>query len=174
VSRVERIALGVVASLGLSMSAATLVTEDWLKDEGWELTVYLDSIGKPTVCAGHTGPEVRLGDVWTEDECVGVTVVDLAKHGKPVLDALIDPTTGEIVAWIGFAGNTGVTNFLHSTGLRLQRAGQRVAACEQLPRWVYVTKSGRKLDCRIPKNNCRGLPIRRQEQLARCIQDIAA
>lgn len=169
--RVLRIAAGVASGLGISLGTAALLTSDWLADEGWRLAVYIDPAGIPTVCAGHTGPDVHIGDVWTEAECEGVTVLDIVRHCKPAMAAMHDPTPGEIVAWCGFAGNAGVNAFLGSTGLRLQQAGQRVAACEQLLRWVYITVDGRKLDCRDARNNCPGLPLRRDRQLARCLSD---
>jgi lysozyme len=166
---VARIALGVSAVLGITYGAAELYVTDWITDEGWRLDVYLDSIGKPTVCAGHTGPEVRLGDVWTVDECVAVTIVDLNKHGQRVINALKNPALGEFVAWATFDGNTGA--FLGSTARRLQNAGKRAEACLQLRRWVYVTVNGRKVDCRTAGKLCRGLPPRRERQLERCMQD---
>jgi lysozyme len=170
-TRVQRIATGVAAALGLSLGTASVLVGDWIADEGWRLQVYRDSAGIPTVCAGHTGPDVRMGDRWTEDECIGITVHDIVRHCGPVMQRLVDPTPGEVVAWCNFAGNAGVQAFIQSTGLRLQQAGQRVAACEQLLRWVYITVDGRKLDCRDPKNNCRGLPDRRDRQMARCLSD---
>jgi lysozyme len=36
--------------------------------EGVRYKAYLDSKGIPTIGVGHTGPEVRLGLVWTPDE----------------------------------------------------------------------------------------------------------
>lgn len=173
-TRAQRIAAGVAAALGLALGTAAILTDDWLTDEGWRLNVYRDSAGIPTVCAGHTGPDVRMGDVWTEAECIGITVYDIVRHCRPVLERLADPTPGEVAAWCGFAGNAGIQAFIQSTGLRLQQAGQRAAACEQLLRWVYITVDGRKLDCRDPRNNCAGLPARRERQMARCLSDLAA
>lgn len=171
-NRDTRIAAGVAAALGISFGTAVLIVEDWIEDEGWVLTPYQDSIGRWTVCAGHTGPDVIPGEAWTESECEGITIYDIVRHGRPVLNALVDPTDGEIRAWVGFAGNVGVGAFLSSTARKLQNAGQRVAACEQLLRWVYVTIDGRKVDCRVA-GNCRGLPIRREKQMARCLSDLA-
>lgn len=170
-NRVVRIAAGVAAGLGLSLGTAAIITSDWLADEGWRTMPYRDSAGIWTVCAGHTGPDVRPGERWTDAECEAITVVDIVRHCGPALSAMRNPTPGEIAAWCGFAGNVGVTAFLNSTGLRLQQAGERVAACEQLTRWVYITVGGQKLDCRDPRNNCAGLPVRRDRQLARCMQD---
>jgi len=171
-TRAQRIAAGIAALLGLSAGTATIVTNDWLEDEGWRLTVYLDSIGRPTVCAGHTGPEVVMGDTWTEDECIAVTIADIVKHGKPVLDALIAATEGEKAAYIGFGGNAGVAAFLNSTMRELQNRGERAQACLQFRRWVYVTINGRKVDCRTAGRLCPGLPERRERQLKRCMQDV--
>lgn len=153
------------------MGTATLVTQDWIEDEGWRLDVYRDSGGIPTVCAGHTGPDVRIGDRWTVERCEAAAVDDIVRHGQPVLRWLHDPTPGEIAAWVGFAGNVGVGAFQSSTALRLQRMGERRQACEQLLRWVYITVDGQKVDCRTAGRLCPGLPERRERQLVRCMSD---
>jgi lysozyme len=168
-SAAARIAFGLAAALGISYQTAVEITEDWHEDEGLVLEVYRDSAGIPTVCMGHTGPEVRMGDVWTMDQCIETAIADIVAHGRPVLNALIDPTSGDVRMWIGFTGNTGVGAFLASLGRKLQNAGRRVEACHQVTRWVYITVAGQKLDCRNPKNNCRGLPDRRDKQVSRCL-----
>lgn len=170
-NRVGRIAARVAAGLGLSLGTATIITHDWITDEGWRLVPYRDSAGIWTVCAGHTGPDVIPGEPWTEAECEGVTVLDIVRHGRPVLAALENPTPGEQIAWIGFAGNVGVSAFLNSTARRLQAAGRRVEACQQLTRWTYITVDGRKVDCRQAGTLCPGLPARRDRQLARCLSN---
>lgn len=170
-NRIQRIAAVVATGLGISISTASIIVKDWISDEGWEPTPYRDSGGIWTVCAGHTGPDVIPGVTWTEDECIAVTGTDLVRHGKPVLDVLVDPKTGEIIALIGFAGNAGVAAFLASTALKLQAQGRRVEACQQLLRWVYITVDGRKVDCRTAGRLCPGLPARRERQLERCLSD---
>lgn len=168
-ARVAQIAAGVAAGLGIGIGTATLITQDWLEDEGWRLVPYLDSAGIPTVCAGHTGRDVVMGRPWTEGECIAITIHDLVVHGKPIIAALNRATQGEIRAWVNFAGNTGITATLQSTGMRLQREGQRIAACEQMLRWTFITVDGRKVDCRTAGRLCPGLPARRDRQMARCL-----
>lgn len=60
-------ALGVVA-------LAAAVIAQW---EGVRHAVYIDPVGIPTVCYGHTGPDVKPGTVYTQAQCDGLLEQDL-------------------------------------------------------------------------------------------------
>lgn len=169
-----RVIATVAAGLGLGLGTATLIVGDISKSEGRRHTAYLDPAGVPTACDGITGPQVVPGKVYTDAECDDLLAEHIIRHCKPVLGALRNPQPGEIVAWCDQAYNTGVRAALTSTGIRLQLQGRRAEACAQILRWTWITlPDGRKVDCRDPANRCRGLPLRRDRQYARCLQNSA-
>ena len=67
-----------VVAAGVTLAAASLMAfvANW---EGDERTAYADKLayGLPTVCNGHTGPDVKVGDVWTKEQCDEVLVRNL-------------------------------------------------------------------------------------------------
>ncbi|ENQ4762373.1 glycoside hydrolase family protein, partial [Salmonella enterica] len=54
---------------------ATSYTAYW---EGKSNTTYIDPTGTPTICYGHTGPDVKPGMVKTDDECLVLLKQDMA------------------------------------------------------------------------------------------------
>ena len=47
--------------------------------EGTENTAYLDPVGIPTVCTGHTGAEVRAGERLSDERCDALLKEDLGE-----------------------------------------------------------------------------------------------
>ncbi|MCI0256950.1 glycoside hydrolase family protein, partial [Cronobacter sakazakii] len=60
-----RTALVAAAAGGASFIAGVLIQYQ----EGVKYKPYLDPVGIPTVCAGITGPDVKMGKVYTKQEC---------------------------------------------------------------------------------------------------------
>lgn len=81
-------AVGVVA-------LAAAVIAQW---EGVKYPVYLDPIGVPTVCYGHTGPEVKLGQTYTPEQCDALLEADLAVARRYVNQCLPMPKLVQIEA----------------------------------------------------------------------------
>ena len=107
--------------------------------EGLKLTPYLDVVGVPTVCYGHTGPDVVMGKRYTEQQCTELLNADLqsvARQVDPAINAEIPDTMRG--ALYSFAYNVGVSAFKSSTLLRLINKGDRTGACDQLKRWTYA------------------------------------
>ena len=50
-----------------------------IAEEGTSHSAYLDTLGVPTIGIGHTGPEVHLGLVWTDDQIAAAFDTDLAQ-----------------------------------------------------------------------------------------------
>ena len=48
--------------------------------EGTILRTYRDPIGVLTSCVGHTGPELRMGQRWTPEQCQQQLAADLLHH----------------------------------------------------------------------------------------------
>lgn len=130
--------------------------------EGLRTAAYLDPVGIPTICFGHTAG-VKLGDRKSVEECEALLVDEVAFFGQAIEQAVIVPISQEeYAAYTSFAYNVGVGAFKRSTLLRYLNAGDREAACNQLPRWVYAR--GIKLP---------GLVNRRNEERDLCLSGLA-
>jgi len=145
------------AMLAASLAAATSVTAYF---EGRSLVGYLDPVGIPTICYGHTAT-ARMGMELDEEECQRLLAEDLGwalgavdrhlPHAPPLTRAALG----------SFTYNVGVGAFERSTLLRKARSGDWVGACNELPRWVYA--GGKKL---------RGLERRREAERELCLEGL--
>lgn len=127
--------------------------------EGTVYEAYPDTGGVWTICTGHT-KGVRRGDVATPAECAAYLQGDLGGAVDFVMRAFPRATIWQKIAMADFVYNVGAPAFAKSTMYRLAKAGQWAAAAEQFRRWMFVAG----LDCRIPANNCQGIPKRRELQ----------
>ncbi len=102
--------------------------------------VYLDPIGIKTACTGHTGPELKLGQTFTAEECSEMLAADLTTAARGVQDCIKVPvSTEELAGYTSFGFNAGVSAFCTSTAARKLNAGDHAGACAELSRW---TKAG--------------------------------
>lgn len=125
--------------------------------EGTVYRTYRDPIGIITSCTGHTGPELRMGQAFTKDECDAQLLGDLLKH-TAALDCVKRPMTdGQKAAFLSFAFNVGNGAFCGSTLVRKANAGDMRGACAELSRWTYA--GGKELS---------GLVRRRAAERAMC------
>lgn len=104
--------------------------------EGKRYKAYLDTKGIPTIGVGHTGPEVRLGLVWTDDQIR----IALEKDVKKCEDAInlyccLALAQHQFDALVSFIFNVGVTAFIKSTLLRKLNQGDFDGAAQQFDRW---------------------------------------
>jgi lysozyme len=106
-------------------------------------TAYLDTKGIPTIGVGHTGPEVHLGLVWSEDKCREVFARDLERFERSVNDCVtVELEQYEFDALVSFAFNCGVNALPHggnggpSSILRALNAGDHEAAGEAFNNWM--------------------------------------
>lgn len=130
--------------------------------EGRENVAYFDTGRVPTVCEGHTGPEVRVGDVWTDEQCDASKIADMKIAANIVIKYVKVPLyEHEFAAILSFVFNVGEGQFRTSTLLKLLNAQMYTEACEQLPRWVY--DNGKKL---------RGLEKRRALEKSLCLGEM--
>ena len=72
--------------------------------EGKRNDVYLDSVGVPTVGYGHTGPDVHMGDTWTDVQIEEAFAKDLERFEKALNAALTVPVAQNqydaLVSWL--------------------------------------------------------------------------
>lgn len=128
--------------------------------EGRELIGYLDPVGIPTVCYGHTAT-AKLGQVKTDAECQALLQQDLGAALDAVDKHLPNIPAATRAALGSFVYNVGTGNFQSSTLLRKAKAGDLAGACNELPRWVYA--KGQKLN---------GLVRRREAERQLCLEGL--
>lgn len=97
--------------------------------EGTVLRTYRDPIGIIIACTGYTGPELRMGQTFTRQECEELLYKDLALHAN-ALGCITQPLTeGQRAAFLSFAFNVGEGAFCNSTLVRKANAGDLQGAC---------------------------------------------
>ena len=140
--------------------------------EGLKVRTYLDPIGIPTVCYGHTGKDVKLGQTYTLAQCEDMLAQDLIEANAVVDSCVRAPLTpNQRTAFVSFAFNVGRGSPGHkdgfcvlksggpSTMLRLINSGKASEGCKQLPYWNKA--GGREL---------LGLTKRRSAEMAICLK----
>lgn len=146
----------------IGAGAAALVVPLVMKSEGLVTRTYKDPVGIVTSCFGHTGPELKMGQQFTPDQCREVLEDDLVKHAA-ALDCVKRPLTdGQKAAFLSFAYNVGGAKFCASTIVKKANAGDMRGACAELSRWTLA--GGKELP---------GLVKRRAVERATCEKGIA-
>lgn len=125
-----------IATIGTA--AAVAVVPLVAKYEGTVLRTYRDPIGIITACTGHTGPELRMGQTFTRQQCQDMLYQDLVQHAKALGCITQALTDGQRAAFLSFAFNVGEGAFCKSTLVRKANAGEMKGACAELSRWTYA------------------------------------
>ena len=105
--------------------------------EGCRLDAYRCPAGIPTIGYGATGPDIRMGMVWTQEQADARLVEDLARFADGVERLVeVDLSDNQFAAIVSFAFNVGLGALRDSTLLRKLNAGDYLGAADQLPRWA--------------------------------------
>lgn len=151
---------GRVAAAGVAavLTIAAGIVRPW---EGSSQEVCPDIVGVPTVCYGHTGKDVKLGQPRrTAAECERLLSGDLAiAHAavkRCIPRQLPVPTEAALVSFVFNVGPSGVCG---STLGKHMNAGNIAQGCGQLMRWVYA--GGKRVQ---------GLVNRRQAEYRVCMR----
>ena len=148
-----------VAKIGAG--AVALVLPVVVLYEGTVLRSYVDPVGIVTACTGHTGPELRMGQTFTKEQCETMLYGDLLKHAD-ALDCIKTPLAdNQKAAFLSFAFNVGNGAFCSSTLVRKANTGDMPGACSELSKWVYA--GGKQLP---------GLVKRRAAERVMCERDL--
>ena len=109
------------------------------KFEGCRLTAYPDpaSGGDPwTIGYGATGPNIKPGVTWTQDEAEQDLAVRIARIAYQIVqDLTVSLTDNQFCACVSLAYNIGHANFASSTLLKLLNRSQFEAASKEFLRW---------------------------------------
>lgn len=125
----------IAASAAATISIATAVVSTY---EGISKTAYLDPVGIPTICYGHT-KTAHLGQVKTDAQCEELLSKDILIAIADVESRVTVPLTVERrAALVDFVFNAGGKNFASSTLLKKLNAGDTAGACREFDRWVYA------------------------------------
>src|SRR6478735_604640 len=106
--------------------------------EGCKLTAYQDGGGVWTIGYGHTGPEVKAGLTWTQEEAERGLAFDLG-HAAAVVTKSVHVAVGDLAigALISLTFNIGTEAFTKSTLLTLVNGGKHLAAAKEFLRWDH-------------------------------------
>lgn len=163
----------------LAFAALAVSSAPYVAREGWKLVAYPDPVHGakvPTYCAGLTGGGVKVGDRFTEEECIRLTMISRVKHITPIRPCVREdfPINERTIEYLGtmasMSDNIGTAGFLGSSMCRHMKAGNYKAACDAILAWK---KSGPIKDCSDPKQRvCRGLWADRLKSHKACLESL--
>ena len=107
-----------------------------MEREGKRNSAYLDSVGVPTIGIGHTGPEVHLGLVWTDEQVEQAFRADLVRFEDAINANVHVPLEqyqfDALVSWLFNVG----TDWAHrATLIKDINAGDMTSAAAQFDQW---------------------------------------
>lgn len=110
---------------------------DLIKEhEGLRLTGYFCPAGVPTIGYGHTGPDVKVGQVIKESTADALLELDLHNAEEDVERmATVPLTDNQFAALVSFVFNLGSGNFRRSTLLQKLNDGGYSSVPAELARW---------------------------------------
>lgn len=104
--------------------------------EGKRNTVYLDSVGKPTVGVGHMDESLTVGDVWTDDQVEAALVADLERFEEAINENVTVPLEQhQFDALISWIFNVGVNWARSATLIQRINEGNMTAAAHEFDKW---------------------------------------
>lgn len=141
--------------------AAALIGHEAIVDTG-----YLDSVGVPTACIGHTRTAV-VGKKYSIETCKRLFGEDVKWAEEAVNSSVKTPLTqSQFDALVSFCFSVGKGACMSSTLFKKLNTSDYDGAAKQFDVWVYSTRKGKKVDCRVRVNNCYGLYTRRMDEKA--------
>ncbi len=95
-----------------------------------------------TIGWGSTGPAIKKGTVWTQEECDERFNEHVREFSEAVAKAIGSAPTSQkqFDALVCFAYNVGLGNFKSSTLLKKHKAGDYAGAAKEFARWNKAAK----------------------------------
>lgn len=168
------------AAVAAALAIATPFIAGW---EGKRNAAYLDAAGVWTICYGHTGPEVKMGLRYSDDQCTAILREDIAKHVAPVLKCspILKDHPNQLAGSASFAFNFGGPAYCGSKIARHFNAGDFKRACDAFLGWdnvrtgaylpgyrCFKAKSNGQIYCKFP-----GLTRRREAERRLCLKGLS-
>lgn len=146
----------------LLASAVALSVGLLVELEGYSPKPYLDIAGVLTECYGNTH-NVDVNNPKTEAQCKVLLNNEAARIGVMLLNDVPNHNLYTLASGISFVYNVGDGAYRSSTYRKELKRGNFEAACNQMYRWVYVTKGKKKV---VSK----GLKNRRDKEVEVCLR----
>lgn len=110
------------------------------------LRAYQDPHGVWTIGWGHTGPDVKEGDWWSQEMADSILLDDLANAERAVDSYVIKPLNeNQFAALVSFTFNEGAGELYTSSILTLLNQGDYVTACDHFALFNKMTVNGVKV-----------------------------
>lgn len=123
-------------------------------DEGCRLIAYLDTEGVWTIGYGHTGPEVKRGLVWTQEQAEAALIKDIREHNAKLAAALpwlrkLDPVRQRVLQNMAFnlgigSAETGKGLLGFKNTLAMIQAGRYAEAAENMLKSKWAGQVGQR------------------------------
>ncbi|OIN27385.1 lysozyme [Vibrio barjaei] len=160
--------LAIVFTIDSELSVSENGLRHIANEEGCRLKSYQCSANVWTVGLGHT-QGVTQKTRLTDQQVAEYFVTDIATAQRVVNKHISQtPSQGEYDMMVSFVYNLGAGNFARSTLLKKFNQGDRVGACNEYLRWVFVNGK----DCRLEQNSCKGIAIRRKTEQKFCLSSL--
>lgn len=150
-------------NLGAVVALATAIA---IPSEGLLQYVYKDVTGLPTICFGHTGSDVHMGDFRSIQECHALLDSDMTKAINAVELCAPGMPDEMLAAFADAAMNLGskiACDTNKSTAARKLKAHDWVGACSELTKWDKARVVG--VEVTLP-----GLTKRRELERELCLK----
>jgi lysozyme len=149
-----------IARIDAELGAASIdpvLVSDLKRDEGLRLKAYPDPLsgGDPwTIGYGHTGPEVRQGVTWTQEQAEAALMADIEEHNAKLAAALpwvvgLDPARRRVLQNMAFnlgvgvpGGKKGLLGFKNTLGM-IER-GEYARAADAMLKSLWAKQVGKR------------------------------
>lgn len=152
----SRIAAAILTGASATTIAITMLSGPYGL-EGTIYTPYLDTTGRPTVCTGHTGPDIVWGKKYTQQECDALLAKDMV-WAKAAVDSSVKVSIPNSMrgALYSFTINVGASGFKQSLVLKKINANDKTGACNALMNWTRAGNNPTALKSRreVEKEVC--------------------
>lgn len=169
-TRTSKVITGSLGAAACAAMAAALATTGIMPDEGkWNIAKRDFARGIPTECFGHTGPDVRLGEHRTDQQCNAELLADV-KVVEGAVAACVPALRSRPNQWAAstrLAFNIGPGAFCHSGAAIHFNRGDWRGGCDLFLPWDKARVGGRIVA--VP-----GLSARRQRERGQCLTGLTA